>query len=346
MNGSIHPIPDGVTAACKDDLLVAYGYLNLLPNDIQLLYPAQFGNDLVLTPHVYLLNAATALTGNVFLNAQGITNAVFVIKINGAFTTSTFSKVKLINGTQAKNVYWKVEGAVSISDYSVFNGTMIANNGAIDLAIGDSVNGRILTTTGAVTTSASVVRIPLGTCGTLPVTWLSFTAQKNTNASVLLKWSTSAEINSDHCNIERSTDGINFTAIGTVPSTGNGNTVQYYSYADAKTVNGKNFYRLQQVDRDGRYKYSVIVQVNIANAMASVFPNPATTKTTVQVRSVLNNAFFTLMNNDGKRVYQRSITKINAGEFIDIPLINFAPGMYMLKIESNEGISTRKIIVH
>lgn len=345
VNGKIHPIPDGVTSAAKDDLLVAYDYLNLLAHDIELLYPAQFGNDLVLTPQVYLLNAATALTGNVFLNAQGIADAVFVIKINGAFTTSTFSKVKLVNGTQAKNVYWKVEGAVSISDYSVFNGTMIANNGAIDLAIGDSVNGRILTTTGAVTTAASVVTIPTGTCSTLPVTWLSFTAQKNSNASVMLKWSTAAEINNSHFNVERSTDGINFTAIGTVASTSNGNTVQYYLYTDVKTVKGNNFYRLQQVDRDGSYKYSVIVQVNMVKAAFSVFPNPATTKTTVQVRSMLNNASFSLINYDGKIVYLRSLIKVNAGEFIDIPLTNFAPGMYMLTIESDEGKSTRKIIV-
>ncbi len=291
VTGMIHPIPDGATSACKDDLLVAHGYLNLLPADIQLLYPAQFGNDLVLTPHTYLLNAATALTGNVFLNAQGITNAVFVIKINGAFTTSTLSKVKLVNGTQAKNVYWKVEGAASISDNSVFNGTLIVNNGAIALAIGDSINGRVLTTTGAITTSASVVTVTTGPCSTLPVNWLSFTAEKSTNASVLLKWSTAGEINNDHFIVEKRTDGINFTSIGNVLSAGNGNTVRHYSYIDTKTVNGNNYYRIQQVDRDGRFKYSVIVHVNMAGAIFSVFPNPAKTKTTVQVRAYRRRCF-------------------------------------------------------
>lgn len=346
VNGMIHPIPDGVTSACKDDLLIAYGYINLLSNDIELLYPAQFGNDLVLTPHVYLLNAATALTGNLFLNAQGIADAVFVIKINGAFTTSVLSKVKLVNGTQAKNVYWKVEGAVSISDNSVFNGTMISNNGAIDLAINDSIYGRMLTTTGAVTTSASIVNIPLGTCNRiLPVTWLSFTAQKNSNDAVLLKWSTAAEVNNNHFNVQRSTDGINFTTIGTVASTGNGNTVQYYSFADVKIVNGNNYYRLQQVDRNGRYKYSVIAQVNMASAMVSLFPNPATTKATVQVSSRFTNASFTLINYDGKIVYNQLRKNINAGEFIDIPLGNLATGVYMLTIKSDEGLSNHKIIV-
>lgn len=160
VTGMIHPIPDGATAACAADLLTAYNYLNTLPYDIELLYPVQFGNNLVLTPHTYLLNAATVLTDTLYLNAQNNADAVFIIQINGAFSTSTYSKVLLINGTQAKNVYWKVDGAVSINDYSIFSGTIICNNGAIDLTTGVVLNGRALTTTGTVTDSAISATIP------------------------------------------------------------------------------------------------------------------------------------------------------------------------------------------
>ena len=158
VTGTIHPIPDGSTAQCAADLLIVYNYLNTLPYDIELLYPVQFGNNLVLTPHTYLLNAATVLTDTVTLNAMGNVNAVFVIKINGALTTSTYSKVKLINGAQAKNVYWKIEGAVSINNYSVFRGTIICNNGALGaLNTGVILDGRALTTAGALTTAAMTV---------------------------------------------------------------------------------------------------------------------------------------------------------------------------------------------
>ncbi len=160
ITGIIHPIPDGVTATCANDLLTAYNYLNTLPYDIELLYPAQFGNNLVLTPHTYLLNAATVLTDTLYLNGQNNADAVFVIQINGALSTSTYSKVLLINGTQAKNVYWKVDGAVSINDYSIFSGTIICNNGAIDLTTGVVLNGRALTTTGALTDSSITATIP------------------------------------------------------------------------------------------------------------------------------------------------------------------------------------------
>lgn len=154
VSGIIHPIPDVVTATGSADLLEVYSYLNALPNDIELLYPAQFGRNLVLTPHTYVMKAAAVLTDSLYLNAQSNADAVFVIKIDGALTTSTYSKVLLMNGAQAKNVYWKVEGAVNINDYSVFCGTLLCNNGLAALNTGVTLNGRVLATNGALNTSA------------------------------------------------------------------------------------------------------------------------------------------------------------------------------------------------
>jgi len=155
--GNIHPIPDVSTAAAAADLIDIHTYLNNLTHDIELLYPAQFGADLVLTPHTYLLNAATVLTGTVTLNAQGNANAVFVIKITGALSTSTYAKVLLTNGAQAKNVYWKIGGAVEINDYSEFVGNVVANNGAINIKTGTVLLGRALTTSGALSTAAVTI---------------------------------------------------------------------------------------------------------------------------------------------------------------------------------------------
>jgi hypothetical protein len=170
VDGTIHAIPDVSTAACAADVLVAYNYLNTLSSDIELLYPAQFGNGLVLTPHTYLLNAATELTDTVYLNALGKADAVFVIKIKGALSTSTYSKVLLINGAQAKNVYWMVDGAVSINNYSVFRGTIVCNNGALGaINTGVTLDGRALLTTGALTTSAVTVNSP-SVCGPVGIT--------------------------------------------------------------------------------------------------------------------------------------------------------------------------------
>jgi hypothetical protein len=171
VTGTIHPIPDGSTAMCAADLLNVYTSLNTLPYDIELLYPAQFGNNLVLTPHTYLLNAATVFTDNLYLDAQGNADAVFVIQINGALSTGTYAQVMLINSAQSKNVYWKVDGAVSINDYSIYRGTIVCNNGAILMNQGVSLDGRALTTTGELATNAidAVVATMPSNCTTVGI---------------------------------------------------------------------------------------------------------------------------------------------------------------------------------
>ena len=152
VTGTIHANPDVSTAQCAADLNNVYTYLQTLPVDIEVLYPAAAGNDLVLTPHTYLLDAATVITGTLFLNAQDNPDAVFVLKINGALSTGTYAKVELINSAQAKNVYWKIDGAISLNDYADFKGTLIGNNGAMILNTGVSLEGRALSTNGGVST--------------------------------------------------------------------------------------------------------------------------------------------------------------------------------------------------
>jgi len=161
ITGNLHEIADGSTAQCAADLLTVYGALNILPSDIELLYPAQLGSNLVLTPHTYVLKGSTMLTDSLYLDAQGNADAVFVFQVNGAFATSTHAKVLLVNGTQAKNVYWKVDGAVSLNDYSVICGTIICNNGAVQLNTGVSLYGRVLTTNGSFLTSAVTIHNPM-----------------------------------------------------------------------------------------------------------------------------------------------------------------------------------------
>jgi len=165
VTGTIHGIADTSTAQAAADLGTLYTSLNTLAHDIELLYPAQLGNDLVLTPHTYLLNAETVLTNNLILDAQNITNAVFVIKISGALTTSTYAKIVLINGAKAENVYWKVTGAVNINDYSEFKGTLV-NTGALILNTGTVLEGRALTINGSLTTMSINAAMTPG-CGTV-----------------------------------------------------------------------------------------------------------------------------------------------------------------------------------
>ena len=160
VTGTIHPIPDVVTAQAAADLLLAYNYLvGLNPGDIELMRPELFGHHLILTPHTYLMQGAVTFTDTLYLDARGNANAVFIINVNGAFGSTANSKVVLLNGTQAKNVYWKIDGAVSLATNSIFKGTIVAN-GAISLMSGVNIAGRALSISSALNVAAVTVSMP------------------------------------------------------------------------------------------------------------------------------------------------------------------------------------------
>ncbi|MFP5041740.1 ice-binding family protein [Parasediminibacterium sp. JCM 36343] len=327
VTGTVHSKPDVSTAACAADLQNVYNYLNTLTADIELLYPQQFGNDLVLTPHTYLLNSATAFTGKVFLNAQGNANAIFVIKINGALSTSTFSKVVLVNGAQAKNVFWKIEGAVKIDNFSVFNGTLVCNNAAIALSIGDTLNGRAFTTNGALSTENMVATMPTA-CPILPVSFLYFTgatAQKD----VMLQWGLASETNNSFFTIEKSKDGSVFETLATVAATTNLN----YSFIDNQPYT-VGYYRLSQTDKDGQKSYFRTITVGAAKSFRA---KPYVVSSNIYVSTigaVAGNGTIQLYSMDGRIIStQKVLLTQEANTFkVSTPVHK---GIYILSIESN-----------
>lgn len=166
VTGTIHTGPDATTATCATDLVLVHTYLNTLTEDIELLYPAALGNKLVLTPHTYLMDASTVISDTLFLNAQNNSNAVFVLSITGALSTSVGATVFLMNGAQAENVFWVVNGNVSLNTDCNFVGTIISNNGTINIATGVDLDGRALTTDGIFTTNNITAVVPT-MCSTL-----------------------------------------------------------------------------------------------------------------------------------------------------------------------------------
>jgi hypothetical protein len=116
------------------------------------------GNGQIITPGIYCLAAATTLTGDLILDAQGDANAIFIIKINNTFTTSASSNLILINSASLCNVYWHVTGAVVLATNSSFGGTLVSN-GAVTLADGAILSGRAFTTAGAISLTNNSITI-------------------------------------------------------------------------------------------------------------------------------------------------------------------------------------------
>lgn len=335
VTGTIHPIPDTSTSACASDLLNVYTYLNNLPADIELLYPAQFGNSLVLTPHTYIMNAATSLTDTLFLNAEGNANAVFVIKINGALSTSTFSNVVLINGALPQNVYWKVDGAVDINDFSIFKGTIVCNNGAISLNTGVQIAGRALSTTGALTADAINITLP----ASIPLSagWIYFKG-KSIQEKVLLQWATTNQINKGNFTVEKSSDGRTFATIANVKVSTSSDQSQYdYSVVDNSPYN-RTFYRISTITEEGKASYFKTIVVNhgsdVLEETLLIYPNPFTHSFQLVFTNAADtdNSEIHLYNLLGSLVFHENVigktARLSPG---------LAPGAYYYKITAQDG---------
>jgi len=109
----------------------------------------------------------------------------------------------------------------------------------------------------------------------LPVHWLDFKVQAANRTSQLI-WTTAEETDSDFFAVERSTDGFTYQPLASVKAVGNSRTPQAYTYTDRAPAKGTNYYRLRQVDTDGRWSYSPVVSAVMGDA-ASVQISPTTT---------------------------------------------------------------------
>lgn len=166
------------------------------------------------------------------------------------------------------------------------------------------------------------------TCGPAPITLLYFSA-KNTEGGNLLNWATAAEINNSHFIIERSEDGVHFETIGTIAGAGNSNAVLEYSYTDLTYTSQVNYYRIRQVDFDGKSTTSSIEKISAGTFEVSYYPNPFTSQTNLIVRSRTASAKLTVTSVLGVELESKTIEtnkEIILGE-------EYASGTYILYVE-------------
>jgi hypothetical protein len=153
--GSFHNA-DAVTAQAKIDLDTAYNHLINIETTNPSHTPA-FGSGETVTAGVYSIPAAGSLTGTLTLDAEEDPNAFFLFKFAGAFSVAAQSKVILTNGARRCNVFWIAEGAVSMGTFTFMKGTLIAHNGANTMGANGNLEGRMLSTDGAIGFSTGVI---------------------------------------------------------------------------------------------------------------------------------------------------------------------------------------------
>ncbi|HXB91933.1 MAG TPA: T9SS type A sorting domain-containing protein [Puia sp.] len=176
------------------------------------------------------------------------------------------------------------------------------------------------------------------TIGSLPILLASFTAVAE-GKTVGLAWTTSMESNSDHFSIERSTDGgQQWNPIGTVAAHGNSSVAIDYSFVDANPAAGNSEYRLQLVDRDGRYAYSEVRAVRSGMVSAvNIYPNPANDYVNVVLgREINNNVSVRLLNQSGQLLVERKVSN-TGGSVVTLPVSGYPQGNYLILVVGEDG---------
>ncbi|MDZ4807607.1 MAG: T9SS type A sorting domain-containing protein [Bacteroidota bacterium] len=186
----------------------------------------------------------------------------------------------------------------------------------------------------------------IGRCPGIPlaVKLLSFSGNYKNNTT-LLNWQTEGEVNFDHFEIERSSNGADFYNIGNEVAKGTASTKQNYSHADnLVTVNGDVFYyRLKIVDKDGTFTYSSIVLVRKDQKMTTgitINPNPVITGSVATVRFNAANTGkvdLRIMDMAGKTVLQQQANIFEGSNNISLNnLSKLLPGVYVLQLSNGE----------
>jgi len=176
----------------------------------------------------------------------------------------------------------------------------------------------------------------------LPIELLDFSAKKTSDKQSLLSWHTSLEVNADHFEVERSTDGEHWAAIGNVKAHGSSTSLNSYELTDIKPEQGNNYYRIKMIDFDRHFKYSdnrVINFTQDAGQAVSLYPNPTRDFAVLHGAGISGNSAYALYDNEGRKVMQASLP-----EDKKVNMQNLPSGTYHLRYSSNEQEETLDIV--
>lgn len=191
--------------------------------------------------------------------------------------------------------------------------------------------------------------ITAGANSALPVEWLDFTAS-TFQQKVQLNWQTASEFNNSHFIVQRSINGIDFENTARINSAGNSNSIQQYSWNDdISSVSNSSilYYRLLQIDLDGKYSYSKVVQVRIEKNTAWI---------SSVINPVKNNIQFTLqaerqgtlsiklIDIQGRAMIKKTQVLSQGINNVQLPAAQLAKGMYLLELVQDGKREVKKLL--
>lgn len=226
------------------------------------------------------------------------------------------------------------------------------NRGGTSFSGGNTQSRGTFTASSTISFSEQIVTLgSVDASNPLPVELISFVGE-NQNGFNKLDWKTASELNNDYFELERSATGETFSTITRVSGRGTVNELSSYNFLDEEPMVGNNYYRLKQVDFDGKFEYSHIILVKNEGAGGvfniSVFPNPLSKGTLLNIRSIKDNEL------DAK-VSVRDLTgrvltsyTVGADNFVErtVDTSNWSgAGIYIVEMTQGEKRIFRRVVV-
>ena len=187
----------------------------------------------------------------------------------------------------------------------------------------------------------------ISVAGPLPVTLLSFKGNHDVNKNII-SWTTATEQNNTGFELQYSSNGTSFDPLSFVNSkavNGNSSSELSYVFTDTRLLSGTAYYRLQQIDKDGRSSYSNIIslkgeKVN-ALTLSNLYPNPTRNKLNLMIAAPVNDMVkIEILDITGKIVKQQINTIIIGDNKVPIDVAALPAGSYFIKAVGNNGYQT------
>ena len=185
--------------------------------------------------------------------------------------------------------------------------------------------------------------------GVIPVELIKFTG-KLKNQQTLLNWSTASERENAGFSIEKSTNGVDYTAIGFVKGQGTVNGIRTYDFTDAAVSKEQpiTYYRLKQMDNDGKYTYSPVVSIKQNGGKLSLnaaFPMPITEGVTLDFSTSKAGEITAILTDILGKVVKTDVISANEGSnSTRLNIANLAAGTYILTLNDGETRVNQRLI--
>ena len=180
-----------------------------------------------------------------------------------------------------------------------------------------------------------------------PVSHYTITAVSESNA-ISINWSTPSEINSDYFIVQRSKDGILFDDVMQEIAAGSSSAVSNYSITDYKPYTETSFYRVVEVDMDGKITHKVLTVANFqAELSMTIYPGFSGNAFNVSIASKKQKQVLLLLRDiQGNEFYSKFILLRSVDEIIAVePEGKLPPGLYTIIASSNNAIFSKKIMI-